>query len=77
MTKRTSMNLDLELLADAKEVLGTHEMTETVHAALREVVRQQRLRRLVARLFDSADEDWLRRPVTDVRPAPIRSSGAR
>lgn len=71
------MNLDLDLVAAAKEVLGTSETTETVHLALREVVRQQRLRRLVARSFDSTDEEWLRRPLTDVRPAPAHTRGAR
>lgn len=43
------MNLDRELVADAADVLGTHGATETVHAAMAEVVRAARLRRLAAR----------------------------
>lgn len=46
---RTNMNLDRELVADAADVLGTHGATETVHAAMAEVVRAARLRRLAAR----------------------------
>ena len=49
--KRTSINLDQSLVREAKEVLGTEQTTETVHRALREVVRQQRLRRLAERDF--------------------------
>ena len=72
MIKRTTMNIDLDLVACAKSVLGTEETTETVHAALREVVRQARLRRLVARRFDDCGgEDWLDRPVGEVRAAPV------
>jgi Arc/MetJ family transcription regulator len=36
--KRTSMFLDRELVAQAAEALGTSGATETVHAALRQVV---------------------------------------
>ncbi len=57
MVKRTSLNLDFELVAEAKQVLNTRETTETIHRALRDVVRQARLRRLAARRFDlSSDE---------------------
>ncbi len=50
--RRTSLNLDLDLVADARELLGTKTTTETVHQALREVVRQDRLRRLAEWRFD-------------------------
>jgi Arc/MetJ family transcription regulator len=57
VTKRTSLNLDFELLDEAKEVLETSATTETIHRALSEVVRQARLQRLAKRRFDlSADE---------------------
>lgn len=45
--RRTSMNLDLELVQQAKGELGTNGTTETVHAALREVVRRARIERLL------------------------------
>jgi Arc/MetJ family transcription regulator len=66
MTKRTSINLDLVLVDEAKAVLGTKETTETIHRALKEIVRNERLRRLARRRFDFADTDLdaLRRPRT-------------
>lgn len=43
MTKRhTTLDLDADLLADAARALGTTRTTETVHAALREVIARQR-----------------------------------
>lgn len=42
------MNLDRELVAEAAGVLGTEGATETVHAAMAEVVRSARRRRLTA-----------------------------
>jgi Arc/MetJ family transcription regulator len=50
--KRTSLNLDLDLVAEARGILGTAGTTDTVHRALREVVRDEKLRRLAARSFD-------------------------
>ncbi len=46
--KRTSINLDLELVREAKEVLGTSSTTDTIHKALEEVVRHEALRQLAA-----------------------------
>ena len=68
--KRTSLNLDFDLLNEAKEILRTEETTETIHRALEDVVRQARLRRLVARSFVLSDEelDALRTPPTTERP---------
>jgi Arc/MetJ family transcription regulator len=51
MVKRTSMNLDMDLVNDASEVLGTERTTDTVHEALREIVRRERLRRLARHDF--------------------------
>ena len=41
----TTLDLDRDLLRDAADVLGTTKTTETVHAALREVVARRRERR--------------------------------
>jgi Arc/MetJ family transcription regulator len=46
MIKRTSLNLDLDLVAQAREVLDTRTTTETIHRALDEVVRREALKRL-------------------------------
>jgi Arc/MetJ family transcription regulator len=46
MVKRTTINLDSELVTEAREVLKTGNTTDTVHRALREVVRRERLERL-------------------------------
>ena len=46
VVKRTSLNLDLDLVAEAREVLGSNGTTDTVHRALQEVVRQEKLKRL-------------------------------
>jgi Arc/MetJ family transcription regulator len=46
MVKRTTINLDSELVAEAREVLKTRNTTDTVHDALRDVVRRERLKRL-------------------------------
>ena len=48
MIKRTSLNLDLDLVAKAREVLATRTTTDTIHRALEEVVRREELRELAA-----------------------------
>lgn len=70
MIKRTSLNLDFDLLNEAKEILRTEETTETIHRALEDVVRQARLRRLVARSFVLSDKELeaLRTPPTAELP---------
>ncbi len=57
VTRRTSLNLDFKLLAEAKEVLETTATTETIHRALAEVVRQARLQRLAKRRFAVSDTE--------------------
>jgi Arc/MetJ family transcription regulator len=57
--KRTSFNVDMELLAVVRKELGTRTMTDTIHAALREVIRDRRLRRLADRDFSSLTPDKL------------------
>ncbi len=42
MRKHTTIDLDADLVRAAREVLGTTTTTETIHAALDEIVRRQR-----------------------------------
>jgi Arc/MetJ family transcription regulator len=49
--KRTTINLDLDLLDEASETLGTSRMTETVHAAMADVVRRRKLEALTRMEF--------------------------
>ena len=57
MIKRTSLNLNLELVAAARDVLGTNGTTETVHRALEDVVRREKLRRLAEWTIDLTPEE--------------------
>lgn len=59
MIKRTSLNLDLDLVALARQALGTRGTTETVHRALSEVVRRARLRQLASRTFEDLTPEAL------------------
>lgn len=56
MRRRTTLNLDDELLRAAREALGTSKTTETIHRALEEAVNRQ-MRRSLAEL-----------PLTDLTP---------
>jgi Arc/MetJ family transcription regulator len=57
MTKRTSLNLDMSLVDEAREVLDTRGTTETVNRALAEVVRHDKLRRLTEMVFDVDNDE--------------------
>ena len=57
--RRTNMNLDRELVAEAADVLGTRSVTATVHAAMAEVVRAARRRRLAAQEFSDLSPEAL------------------
>jgi Arc/MetJ family transcription regulator len=57
--RRTSINLDLDLVEQARDVLGTKTTTDTVHTALREAVRRERLKRLTQMRFDHMPAGWL------------------
>jgi Arc/MetJ family transcription regulator len=48
---KTSFEIDVQKVAAAKEVLGTKTLTETVDAALAEVVKLRQRRQLVELLF--------------------------
>ena len=52
VVKRTFLNLDLDLVEQAREVLGSHGATDTIHRALEEVVRREKLLRLAAERFE-------------------------
>ena len=43
MRQHTTIDIDMELVREAGTALGTTRMTETVHAALADVVRRRRL----------------------------------
>ncbi len=60
VVKRTSLNLDLDLVGKAREVLGSNGTTDTVHRALEEVVRQEKLRWLAERDFSELTPEKLR-----------------
>jgi Arc/MetJ family transcription regulator len=63
--RRTSLNLDFDLVEQARNALGTKGTTDTVHRALAEAVRRQRLRRLARREFTDLEGgrlDQLRAP---------------
>ncbi|MEN3282119.1 MAG: hypothetical protein V7607_3259 [Solirubrobacteraceae bacterium] len=50
--KRTSMFLDRDLVHEAEEVLGTNGPTETVHAAMRAAVEQEKRRAAQKRFIE-------------------------
>jgi Arc/MetJ family transcription regulator len=59
--RRTSLNLDIALVARARGVLGTGGTTDTVHRALEEVVLREGRRRAAALRFDHVSaEEWER-----------------
>ena len=71
MIKRTTMNLDAELVAQAREVLHTKNTTDTVHSALREVVRRERLKRLSQRDFSWLTPERLKAMRGGERPSEL------
>jgi Arc/MetJ family transcription regulator len=48
-----------DLVAQARDVLGTNGTTDTVHRALEDVVRRERPRELAAETFDDLTPDAL------------------
>jgi hypothetical protein len=57
--KRTSLNLDLDLLAEARTVLGSNGTTDTIHRALEDVVRREKLRWLAEHDFSDLTPEAL------------------
>ena len=65
VVKRTNINLDMDLVAQAAHELGTRRTTDTVHEALRDVVARARRTRLAERDFEGLSPeslDAMRRP---------------
>ncbi|HYV17237.1 MAG TPA: type II toxin-antitoxin system VapB family antitoxin [Conexibacter sp.] len=57
---RTTVNLDLDLVREAGVVLGTKRTTDTLHEALRDVVRRERRDRLARHDFADLTLEQLR-----------------
>jgi Arc/MetJ family transcription regulator len=53
--RRTTLDIDDDMLSKAREILGTRGVKDTVDEALREVVRVEAGRRLIARYKDNED----------------------
>jgi Arc/MetJ family transcription regulator len=53
--RRTTLDIDEDMLAKAREILGTSGIKDTVDEALREIVRREAGRRLIARLKENED----------------------
>jgi hypothetical protein len=49
--RKTSFEVDFDKVKAVKEIMGTRTLTETVDAALDEVIKLQQRRRLVELLF--------------------------
>lgn len=61
MIRRTSLNLDIDLVAEARGILETKGTTDTIHRALADVVRRERLRRLAEERFEDLTPEALER----------------
>jgi Arc/MetJ family transcription regulator len=59
--KRTNINLDIDLVDAAADVLGTTRTTDTVHAALRAVIARAAREDLAEREFPDLTPDALDR----------------
>jgi Arc/MetJ family transcription regulator len=65
--RRTTINLDPELLHATADALGTSRITDTVHAAMADVVRRRKLEALTRLEFPASSLEKLeeqRRPRT-------------
>ncbi len=56
---RITVEIDDELLATAREVLGTETKVATINAALQEVARRKQVAEMLA-VFDSVEMDYSR-----------------
>jgi Arc/MetJ family transcription regulator len=54
---RTTVTLDDDLLQDARRLLGTSGVSDTVNAALAMAIRQARLMMFDVRRFEITDDD--------------------
>jgi Arc/MetJ family transcription regulator len=53
--RRTTLDIDEDMLAKAREILGTRGIKDTVDEALREVVRREAGKRLMAWFKENED----------------------
>ncbi|MGO9320866.1 MAG: type II toxin-antitoxin system VapB family antitoxin [Solirubrobacteraceae bacterium] len=53
--RRTTLDIDEDMLSKAREILGTRGVKDTVDEALREVVRREAGKRLIAWYKDNED----------------------
>jgi len=53
--RRTTLDIDEVMLSQAREILGTRGVKDTVDEALREIVRHEAGKRLIARLKENED----------------------
>ena len=63
--RRTSLNLDFDLVERARAALGTANTTDTVNGALEEVWRREAAKRLAGWSFDHMEPDWLEKLRTE------------
>lgn len=75
MRRHTTIDLDTDLVRQAGAILGTVRMTDTIHAALADVVRRQRRMSLLELrpALDLADLDAMRAHRFAEAPAPYDS----
>ena len=59
VVKRTNINLDMDLVQQAAQALGTRRTTDTVHEALRDVIARARRTRLAQRDFEDLTPESL------------------
>jgi Arc/MetJ family transcription regulator len=71
MVRRTTINLDVELVTQAREILAAKNTTDTVHGALREVIRRERLRRLAERKWEWLTPERLQAMRAGAHPADL------
>jgi Arc/MetJ family transcription regulator len=75
MRKHTTVDLDMDLVREAGQVLGTERTTDTIHAALGAVIRRDRRSALfsIPNDLDFTMLDDLRAHRLAERPAKYRS----
>ena len=57
MVKRTSLNLEFDLVAEARAILDTKGTTDTIHRALEAVVQREKLGFLAQHRFVLTDDE--------------------
>jgi Arc/MetJ family transcription regulator len=77
MRKHTTIDLDADLVAEARQILGTRTTTETIHAALGEIVRRRRRMAILELLpaLTLSDLDAMRAHRFAEDPAPYVQDG--